>query len=164
MKKIPYLPIVDNNGLLQIPQRFYWLLLVLLRPYVCWILVLTMPQQQQDVIRLFYPEQSDFVLACLLASPVLLLAITLNQRKATAHAIWKKYWRSGRWLLLVVSLVDLALTLYVMPATAILDTPWQLLVPIALVVAILWLCRSRSLPVIFTEWPEAIDKSGKLAK
>jgi hypothetical protein len=37
-------PLLDKHGLVRIPLRFYAVLLLLMRPFIVWIIVLTMPE------------------------------------------------------------------------------------------------------------------------
>lgn len=156
-------PLLDKYGLTPIPQRFYWLLLVLLRPYLSWVLILTVPPQQKDLLKLFYPQQQDFILACLIALPVLLVVAALSQRSDKRSAAWRPVWRLSKPLLLLCCSADLAYTLYDLPSDAILDTPWRLLAVFALGLGVFWLLGSKTLPVIFREWPEPVEKPAKNA-
>lgn len=144
---------LDDNGLIQIPRRFYWLLLLLLRPYICWVLVLTVPAQQKDLLSLFYPQKQDFMLACLIALPVLLLFAALSQRKPKGYRGWFHVWKRGRWLLLMVTTLDLLLTIQHLPSAVMLDAPWKIIMPVFLCIAALWLLRSVTLRKVFAEWP-----------
>ncbi|MDR6982344.1 hypothetical protein J2X32_000962 [Rheinheimera pacifica] len=154
MTQPPLWPVLDDNGLHKVPLRFYWLLLLLLRPYICWVLVLTLPQAQRDMLALFYPRQTDFILACAVAAPLLLLIAALSQRKAKGYAGWRHIWRFGRGLMLTVATVDLLLTILHLPAQVMLDAPWRILSPVLLFIGCLWLVRSRTLRAVFAEWPE----------
>ena len=54
MTGAPIWPVLDDYGLHKVPLRFYALLILLLRPYICWVMVLTLPQTQRDMLRWFY--------------------------------------------------------------------------------------------------------------
>lgn len=151
-------PVLDDYGLHKVPLRFYWLLVLLLRPYICWVLVLTLPEAQRDMLALFYPQQSDFILACLISSPLLLLLAAQSQRKPKGAPRWRYVWRHGRILLLLVTITDLVLTMAALPSQVMLDAPWRILSPLALMLALLWLVRSATLPAVFAEWPETSAK------
>lgn len=152
-------PLLDKYGLTPIPLRFYWLLLLLLRPYLSWVLVLTLPPQQKDLLKLFYPQQQDFVMACLIALPVLLVVAALSQRSDKRSAGWRRVWRFSQPILFICCSADLLYTLYDLPADVILDAPWRLASVLALGLAVFWLLRSKTLPAIFREWPEPVVKS-----
>lgn len=151
-------PLLDKYGLTPIPQRFYWLLALLLRPYLSWVLVLTLPPQQKDLLKLFYPQQQDFLIACVIALPVLLVVAALSQRSDKRSAAWRAIWRASRWLLLVSCTADLAYSIYDLPPDVILDAPWRLVSVIGLGLGVFWLIRSKTLPRIFSEWPEPVEK------
>lgn len=151
-------PMLDKYGLTPIPQRFYWLLLLLLRPYLSWVLVLTLPAQQKDLLKLFYPQQQDFVTACFIALPVLLIVAALSQRSDKRSAGWRRVWRFSLPILLICCSADLLYTLADLPADVILDAPWRLSSVVALGIAAFWLLRSKTLRVIFREWPEPVAK------
>ena len=154
MSRPPLWPVLDDYGLQKVPLRFYGLLLLLLRPYICWVLVLTLPQTQRDMLALFYPQQTDFMLACAVASPLLLLIAALSQRKPKGYAPWRKVWRLALPLMLLVAIADLVLTILDLPPQVMLDAPWRIVTPVLLSVSVLWLLRSRTLRLVFAEWPE----------
>lgn len=147
-------PLLDSNGLLQIPMRFYGLLLLLLRPYICWVAELSMMRSQHSLLGQFYPRQHDFLVACLIALPLLLLVAALSQRRPKGHRFWYCLWRPGLWLLWLVTIADFAHSVSGLDGDVILDAPWRLIAPLLLVLAMFWLAFSKSLPVIFKEWPE----------
>ncbi|WP_372628084.1 DUF2919 family protein [Arsukibacterium sp.] len=151
-----YWPLLDNNGLLQIPMRFYGLLLLLLRPYLCWVTELSMMRSEHSLLSQFYPRQHDFLVACLIALPLLLLVAALSQRRVKGHRFWYYLWRPGLWLLWLVTLADFAHSISALDANVILDAPWRLIAPCLLLVAMLWLACSKTLPMIFKEWPEQV--------
>lgn len=158
MKSPVVWPVLDDYGLHKVPLRFYWLLILLLRPYICWVLVLTLPQAQRDMLALFYPRQTDFILACVISSPLLLLLAAQSQRKPKGARRWYAIWRHGRILLLLVTLADLVLTTLALPPQVMLDAPWRIITPLALLLALFWLLRSATLPLVFAEWPDAPEK------
>ncbi len=158
MKSPQYWPVLDNNGLQQIPLRFYALLVLLLRPYLSWVAELSMMRSQHSLLGQFYPQQHDFLVACLLALPLLLLVAALSQRRPKGHRVWFYLWRPGLWLLWLVTLADFGHSVSGLDADVILDAPWRLWAPILLVLAMIWLACSKTLPVIFREWPEPPGK------
>ncbi len=151
-------PLLDKYGLTPIPQRFYWLLALLLRPYLSWVLVLTLPPQQKDLLKLFYPQQQDFLIACVIALPVLLVVAALSQRSDKRSAAWRAIWRHSRGLLFISCAADLAYSIYDLPPDVILDAPWRLVAVFGLGLGLFWLLRSKTLPRIFSEWPEPVEK------
>jgi hypothetical protein len=156
------LPLLDQDGLHQIPIRLYLLMLVLLRPYICWIVTLTLPAEQRGVLSYIYPHSFDFVRACLICLPVLLILAALTQRvpydqklkRGRAKRFWFGIWRQSRWWLLLVCAVDLYWTFSHLPPYVSVNAPWLLLAPVALILGLCWLIKSRRLPLIFAEWPE----------
>ena len=40
-----------------------------------------------------------------------------------------------------------------------LDAPWRIVTPVLLSVSVLWLLRSRTLRLVFAEWPEPVTAS-----
>jgi hypothetical protein len=154
MKHTPLWPVLDDYGLHKVPLRFYWLLLLLLRPYICWVLVLTLPQAQRSMLALIYPLQRDFVLACIVAAPLLLLLAALSQRKPKGRQGWRHIWRFGRGIMLTVGVIDFGLTLSHLPAQVMLDAPWRIVAPLLLMIGCVWLLRSRTLKAVFAEWPQ----------
>lgn len=154
MTGAPIWPVLDDYGLHKVPLRFYALLILLLRPYICWVMVLTLPQTQRDMLRWFYPLQHDFIVACLLALPLLLLLAALSQRKPKGKRGFYRIWRFGRLILLSVAVTDFVLSVKQLPAQVMLDAPWRIVTPLLLGIAVLWLWRSRTLRLVFAEWPD----------
>jgi len=155
------LPLLDPDGLYRIPNRFYLLLLLLLRPYLCWLLTLTFPAEQRQMLSLIYPHSSDFIRACLLSLPVVLVLAALTQRvpfdakqrRGRAKKFWFGIWRRSRWLLFTVCSLDLYWTVQHLPPYVTVQAPWLLLAPVLLLLALWWLWRNALLPHIFAEWP-----------
>ena len=166
-KRYRDLPLLDDDGLYRVPLRFYLLLLVLLRPYLSWLVTLTLPAEQRTMLSWVYPHSDDFVRACLIALPVLWVLAALTQRvpydqklkRGRAKRFWFAVWRQSRWWLLLVCVLDLYWTISHLPSFVAIKAPWLLLAPLVLTPAILWLCCSKKLRVIFAEWPE--DKTSR---
>lgn len=161
-KSYAELPLLDADGLHRVPNRLYLLLLVLLRPYICWLLTLTLPVEQRSMLGWIYPQSDDFVRACLICLPVLMVLAALTQRvpydkklrRGRAKKFWFAIWRQSKWLLLAVTAVDLYWTISHLPDFVAVNAPWLLLAPVALLLALGWLFSSKKLPLIFQEWPE----------
>lgn len=159
--KVADLPLLDAEGLYRIPLRFYFVLILLLRPYLCWIVTLTLPTQQRDILRWIYPDSADFIQACVLSLPILMVVAALTQRvpydrklrRGRAKRFWFACWRQTRWLLLLVAVIDLYWTLGHLPDYVALYAPWLLIAPVALGLSIWWLWRDPVLPKVFAEWP-----------
>lgn len=154
MKQPEVWPVLDDYGLQKVPLRFYALLLLLLRPYISWVLVLTLPEAQRDMLRWVYPQQHDFIVSCLVALPVLLMLAALSQRKPKGQRAWRHIWRLGKPLMFIVAFTDLLLTLLHLPAQVMLDAPWRIAVPVLLLLGCCWLVWSKTLRLVFSEWPE----------
>jgi hypothetical protein len=156
------LPRLDQDGLYRVPSRLYWLFLLLLRPYLCWIITLAMPADQRQVLAWFYPVSADFLRALLIAAPAVLLLAVLTQRvpydpklrRGRAWRFWFFCWRQSRWLLILNVVFDLYWTLQHLPSFVSVKAPWLLIAPIALVMALIYLLKSSQLPLVFNEWPE----------
>lgn len=148
-------PLLDKHGLVRIPMRFYAVLFLLLRPFLVWILVLTMPEGGDRFLASIYPKANDFATACFIAAPLLLVVMALSQRKEKSHKVWFKIWSYSRWIMLLVACVDLVHTVSNWPNYMILKSPEMLAVPLFLVSSIMWLYSSPQLKLISREWPEA---------
>ena len=150
---------LDDDGLVALPLRLYLVMLLLLRPVISWVLALTIPEQKGEMLAVLYPDQQQFLLACILTIPTLLLFAALSQRRPKGHPGWFKLWRYGKWLLLLNLLPDLWITIGALPKYAAVEQPWLLIAPSLLLLALAWLLRSQRLPVIFSEWPEPAAKN-----
>ncbi len=149
-----FYPLLDKHGLTRIPLRFYAVLLLLLRPFIVWILVLTMPEGGDRFLASVYPKANDFATACFIACPLLLVVMALSQRKEKSHKGWFKIWQYSRWIMLLVACVDLVHTVSHWPDHMILKSPELLAVPLFLLSGIMWLYSSPQLKQISNEWPE----------
>ncbi len=163
MKQYPDIPLLDQDGLHRVPLRFYAVLLLLLRPYLCWLVTLVMPEaERKAVLSFFYPLADDFVRAVLIAIPAILVLAAVSQRvpydkkqrRGRAKKFWFALWRYGRWLLLAVASIDLYWTISHLPPYVALNAPGLLLIVAALGLSLLYLLRSKQLRLIFSEWPE----------
>lgn len=157
MKQPEVWPVLDDYGLQKVPLRFYALLLLLLRPYISWVLVLTLPEAQRDMLRWVYPQQYDFIVSCLVALPVLLMLAALSQRKPKGQRGWRHIWRLGKPLMFFVAFTDLLLTLQHLPDQVMLDAPWRIMVPVLLLLGCCWLVWSKTLRLVFSEWPDPVN-------
>jgi hypothetical protein len=146
-------PLLDKYGLTWIPLRFYAVLLLLLRPYILWILVLTMPQGGDQLLAAVYPKSNDFLTACLICAPLLLVVAALSQRKDKGRQGWFKLWRQSRWIMLAVTATDLVHSLTHLPGYVMLKAPWLLISPVLLLLSLGWLLASPVMKQVVTEWP-----------
>jgi hypothetical protein len=163
MKHYPDIPLLDQDGLHRVPLRFYAVLLLLLRPYLCWIVTLVMPEaERKAVLSFFYPLADDFIRAVLIAIPALLVLAAVSQRvpydkkqrRGRAKRFWFALWRCSRWLLLAVAAADLYWTISHLPPYVALHAPGLLLIVLLLALTLLYLLRSKQLRLNFSEWPE----------
>ena len=156
------LPHLDQDGMYRVPSRLYWLLVLLLRPYLVWVLTLAMPADQRQLLAWLYPVTADFLRALLIAAPALMILATLSQRvpfepklrRGRAAPFWFWLWRQSRWLLLLNIVVDLYWTLNHLPPYVSVKAPWLLLAPMLLILAAWYVLKSKQLRLIFSEWPE----------
>ena len=148
-----FYPLLDKYGLTRIPLRFYAVLLLVLRPYLLWILVLTMPEGGDKLLAAVYPKSNDFLTACLICAPLLLVVAALSQRKDKGHQGWFKLWRQSRWIMLAVVATDLVHSLTHLPNYVMLKAPWLLISPVLLVLSLWWLLKNPVMKQIVTEWP-----------
>lgn len=163
------LPRLDHDGLYRVPSRLYWLLVLLLRPYLCWIVTLAMPTDQRQLLAWFYPVPADFIRALLIALPAVLLLAVLTQRvpydakkrRGRARRFWFFCWRHSRLLLILNVVVDLYWTVQHLPNYVSVRAPWLLIAPIALVLGLFYLLKSRQLPLVFNEWPDDLTSPSK---
>jgi hypothetical protein len=148
-----FYPLLDKYGLTRIPLRFYAVLLLVLRPYILWILVLTMPEGGDKLLAAVYPKSNDFLTACLICAPLLLVVAALSQRKDKGHQRWFRIWRQSRWILLAVVAIDLVHSLTHLPNYVMLKAPWLLISPVLLVLSLWWLLTNAAMKQVVTEWP-----------
>ncbi len=148
-----FYPLLDKYGLTRIPLRFYAVLLLVLRPYLLWILVLTMSEGGDKLMAAVYPKSSDFLIACLICAPLLLVVAALSQRKDKGSKGWFKLWRQSRWIMLAVVATDLVHSLTHLPNYVMLKAPWLLLSPALLLLSLWWLLKNPVMKQVVTEWP-----------
>lgn len=163
-KRPQRLPLLDQDGLQLIPWRLKAIFCLCLRPYLVWLITLTLPEaQRKAVLSFFYPASADFIRATLIAIPVLLLLAALTQRvpydkklkRGRQPRFWSAIWRQGWWLLPTVVAVDLYWTVTHLPAYVALNAPGLLLVVASLLLALLYLLTSKTVRLVYREWPEA---------
>ncbi len=162
LKQYPDLPLLDADGLHRIPNRLYLWLLVLLRPYVFWIIALLMPQQQTDVLGFWYPYSDDFLIALAIGFPALLVLVAITQRvpldvkksRGRAKWLWYGIWRHSKWWLTLSVLADMSAVSYALTLQGQAHQPLNVLVVLLLAFGALWVVRSRQLTLVFAEWPE----------
>src|SRR6218665_1747549 len=119
----------DDYGLVPVPRSFYFLLLFLFRAYLLWLVVLTMSEGGDRLMRVIYPNSQDFIIACVIASPMLLMLLVLSQRKVKSWSGWFWLWRHCKWPLVLLTAADLAHSVSHLPAFVTVTAPGLLLAP-----------------------------------
>jgi predicted ferric reductase len=149
----------DKNGLYRAPVGFILVLVLLLRPYILWLLTVATRREDLNFIAIFYPLKQQFFVALSIAVISLVISLCYILRRPNASQ-WPKYiWRYARWLLLINVMLDLAWSVIQIQnqyfsfstglATQLMLLCW----------AALYLIKSRYLSVYFAEWPELESKS-----
>lgn len=166
-KQYPDLPLVDADGLHRIPTRLYLYLLLLLRPYLLWVLALLMPQQQTDLLGFLYPYRDDFIQAVLVAIPAVLVLTAISQRvpydakqsRGRAKWFWFGVWRHSRVLLCLTAVADLSLLGRSLLLQGQAHPALTAILALLLVGSTLWLLRNHQVGLVFAEWPD--DKKAR---
>ncbi len=104
----------DESGRLKPPLFLYVLLFFLCRGLLVFVVALSMRDDSERMMTLFYPEKYDFYLSLLPAIPAFLILAMFSRRQA----IWKKgkqmIFVGISYLLGTALLLDIALQLYVL--------------------------------------------------
>lgn len=144
----------DKHGYLKPPKGFYLLLLVLLRPYIIWLLSVANRKEPAVLIESFYPDKSNFFLGLATAVGALLVFGLSSLRRKDAYAWLPVCWRYSRRFLWVTLLTDVIVTVYMVKNSHFVFQSEHAAVFLSLFFAGLYLFNSTRLLDFFRDWPE----------
>lgn len=144
----------DQQGYLKPPLGFYLLIILLLRPYIIWLLTIIDPSDDLGLITYVYPEKQHFLLGLLVGAGALMVLILLSLRRKTASIYAVKLWFKGQWWLWYSVLGDLLITLWLVKSTKFAFEPIYAGVLLGLFFTIWYLLKSRYIQDLFADWPE----------
>ena len=154
----------DKHGYLKPPIGFYFLLALLLRAYVVWILSVANRSDGTALITSLYPNKYDFFAGLIVGIGALIVTIALSLRREKAQAWMAKIWQKGKWFLWTSWLLDLILTLYLIKKHKFNFEPQYALVMLGLFFAAWFMLKNSRLNDAFANWPtesytpEKVDK------
>ncbi|KZN29880.1 DUF2919 domain-containing protein [Pseudoalteromonas luteoviolacea] len=144
----------DKYGVYKTPLGFNLTLIVLLRPFLIWLMSALTWRPDLDIMSLFFPSKDNFFIAIGIGSIALLPALVFSMRRPTSTPRWGDIWGYMRWPLLIAALLDLA-WLLMQAANGHYQFSFYLASQIVLVSwVLLYLINSRYLTCFFSDWPE----------
>lgn len=146
----------DPQGYLKAPKGFYLLLVMLLRPYIIWVLSVANRQESTLLVESFYPLKSDFFIGLATGAGALLVFALSSLRRKDAHVWLPRCWGYSGRLLWVSLLADISLTLYMVKSHHFAFENEQAVVFLGLFFSVLYLFKSRHLNDFLQDWPEDI--------
>ncbi|MBQ4814387.1 hypothetical protein A7985_24500 [Pseudoalteromonas luteoviolacea] len=144
----------DKYGVYRTPIGFNLTLIVLLRPFLIWLMSALTWRPDLDIMSLFFPSKSNFFVAIGIAAIALIPALVFSMRRPSSAARWGELWGYMRWPLLIAAFLDLG-WLLMQAANGHYQFSFYLASQIVLVSwVILYLINSRYLTCFFSDWPE----------
>jgi hypothetical protein len=152
----------DKHHYLKAPVGFYFLLLVLLRPYIIWIMSVANRANGTVLIEFMYPNKDDFIIGLTTGVGALVVGLFFSLRRDKAYDWLPRFWRLSQWLLLVSVVADMLLLFWVIKNSHYGFKPQHAGVFLALLACGGYLFRSTRLRDFFADWPEDVLKGYKL--
>ncbi|KZN33301.1 hypothetical protein N480_24015 [Pseudoalteromonas luteoviolacea S2607] len=144
----------DKHGVYRTPIGFNLTLIVLLRPFLIWLMSALTWRPDLDIMSLFFPAKSNFFVAISIAAIALLPALVFSMRRPSSSTRWGELWGYMRWPLLIAAVLDLG-WLLMQAANGYYQFSFYLASQIVLVSWVtLYLIQSRYLTCFFSDWPE----------
>lgn len=148
----------DKYGVYRTPLGFNLALLVLLRPFLVWLMSALTWRPDLDIMSVFFPSKSNFLVAIGIAAIALLPAVVFSMRRPASSQKWGRIWRHMRWPMLLAAVLDFG-WLVMQAASNHYQFSFYLAGQIVLVSwVILYLINSRYLTCFFGDWPEPDTK------
>lgn len=97
---------LTNDGQLKTPLALVFVLALFLRGYIAWIISLTFREDTSRLLKFFYANTEQFVLALSVGVPALAVLVMLTQMKAELPRWVPKFARIAPWLLWASWLAD----------------------------------------------------------
>ncbi|MFT5162881.1 MAG: hypothetical protein ACI9FJ_001461 [Alteromonadaceae bacterium] len=143
----------DQHGYLKAPKGFYIVLLVLLRPYIVWVLSVANRKEPTALIEFLYPLKTDFFMGLATGAGALLVFAFSSLRRKEAYGWIPPCWKLSRWLLWVTLLADVVLTLIVVKNAHFYFQYQHAAVFLSLFFSGLYLFKSHRLQDFLQDWP-----------
>ena len=148
----------DKHGYLKAPIGFYLLLVVLLRPYIIWILSVANRKESTVLIESLYPVKSDFFMSLAIGFGAVLVFAFSSLRRKDAFGWLPTVWKASAGLLWITLLADFLSTLNVVKNAHFIFQNQHAAVFLGLFFAALYLYKSQRLADFLRDWPEDIVK------
>lgn len=148
----------DKHHYLKPPIGFYFLLVVLLRPYIVWVMSIANREDSTVLLEMLYPNKFDFLTGLAIGSGAVLVTGMFSMRREKTFSWLPKVWGYSRYLLWASWFADLSLTLYLVKKAHFHFEPGLAGGLLALFFSSLYMIRSVHLKDFFNDWPEPEEK------
>ncbi|WP_261922117.1 DUF2919 domain-containing protein [Shewanella sp. NFH-SH190041] len=143
---------LDDNGHVKPPLYLYLMLAFLARGWVVWVMSLTQHNDRAGLVRLLYPQQSDFIQALIVGlGAVLIFALVLAERKRKLDWLAPLFAKSYAILWLVVLAEIVMLWQRLLHAEFLFHWGFAL-DALASFWCVLYLLKSKHLKAYFRDW------------
>lgn len=144
----------DKHHFLKAPVGFYFVLLMLLRPYIIWVMSVANRKDGTSFITMLYPDKNDFLVGLLTGIGALIVLLLFSMRRDKSFDWLPGVWKNSRWLLWVSLVADVALSLWIISNSNFTFKPEQAGGIFALLLCALYLFKNERLKDFFHNWPE----------
>lgn len=143
----------DKHHYLKPPVGFYLLLLVLLRPYIIWVMSVANRNDTTVLLQSLYPNKYDFFTALAIGCGAVVVTAMFSFRREKTFAFLPKLWRKGPWFLWASWLADGLHSFYLVSKHHYNFEPALAASVLALFFTGLYLFKSQHLKDLFNDWP-----------
>ncbi len=144
----------DKYGVYRAPIAFNLSLLVLLRPFLIWVLVAVSRQPELDLMSIFYHSKHDFFIAMGIASGALISAVVYSFRRPSSSPKIATLWRFMRYPMVLTACLDLGWLLWKAQLSYYQFSGFIAVQLVMVAWVILYLLKSQYLAYFFNDWPE----------
>lgn len=144
----------DKHHYLKPGLGFYGLLLVLLRPYIVWIVSVANRNDATVLLESLYPNKYNFFAGLAVGFGAVLVFAMFSLRRENAYSWLPNVWKRGRMLLWGTLSADIVLTVYLVKKTHFHFEPSMAVTLLALFFSVLFLAKSERMKDLFEDWPQ----------
>jgi hypothetical protein len=144
----------DKHHYLKAPIGFYFLLLMLLRPYIIWVVSVANRSDATVLIQSLYPDKNDFFVGLISGIGALIVTVCFSQRRDKTFNWLPSFWQYSKPLLWLSLLVDLLLTMWVIKHSHYSFKIQYAAIFCGLFFSALYLFKSTRLTDFFANWPQ----------
>ncbi|MUL09536.1 DUF2919 domain-containing protein [Aliivibrio fischeri] len=139
----------DEHGWLKPPLWLWFGWAILIRSVVVFVMAGASREQGIDLLALFYPSHAHLYTSLCLSLPILFY-MWLSSFKKPTRPFMLTFWKQGRWLTIVMVLIDLSMLIQSVIVNRGEFQPGSAMIILLLSWFLIFLCRSKRVKICFS--------------